>query len=223
MSPVGPFDGLGGQHGFARWVDYAEIKHRQPGSHDYLTEVPEDHPLIARSFDLFDHSAYITTTLDNCTETPRETSLGEHLYFALTDENANGLRIGTSEATMAEPVKLAEIMRGESQFWPDYQGFALVDFPDGKRVQIKSSVFIDAEAGDTVLKEIEPSAVNIGMLLWHRLGTESICLEPTIGYSDDGRGMVRSDLLKVAAGHAVQLETELTLLAPSMTTVHLPE
>ncbi len=203
MSPVGPYDGLGGQHGFARWADYEkETTESYPESVFLTSKSPDGQPLLERSAEVVDDDVLsITSSLYNLTPELLRISLGEHLYFALPDGIADGLRIGSNEATLAEPPNLKEIMAGRTQFWPDFNGEAVVDFPDGKRIQINARA--TTTTGD----------LPVGILLWHRAGTESICIEPTLGYVQDGQGVVHNDLAAIAARRAVCLATDIRLLS----------
>ncbi len=207
MSPVGRSMGLGGQHGIPRWADY-EVENMEawPASVFLLASTPEDLPSFRRVVALDGKRLTIATELHNTTSDDLETSLGEHLYFSLPGGNAKGLRIGTSIETLEEPTCLDEIMQGKAQFWPDFKGSAVVDFPDGKRLSIESAII---GRGDRHRYQNVP----LGMLLWHRIGTESICIEPTLGYADDGKEGMKNDLLKLSAGGAVALETNIQLMS----------
>lgn len=212
MSPVGPFEGLGGQHGFARWADYApDVIEKKSSSTLVWSNTPVGQPLLGRSAEfLGKNSVRFTTELHNTSdqlETPvlLKTSLGDNLYFSLPGGNAGGLRIGADQASLAEPAELAEIMEGNAQLWAEYNGQAFVDFPDGQLIKIDTDILYP-DIG-------KYRKVPLGLLLWHRPGTESICIAPTLGYGYDAKGRVRNDLLKLAAGAAIALETDIRLLS----------
>ncbi|HEX8762278.1 MAG TPA: hypothetical protein VF733_00800 [Candidatus Saccharimonadales bacterium] len=213
MCPVGPSKGPGGEHGFARWADYeattevADTKHAQ-------AIVPAKEVQIGISAGVYtvygdpeDSSELgMGVTITNPLRRPIKTSLGHQLYFALPHEDATGLRVGEHSHSLAEPAKLDEIMSGKPQFWPHYDGYAVIELPKGPRLEMRSRIYAGQNGDD--YKEVPR-----GMLLWHRPGTESICLSPTLGYEDDGKGTIRNDLLHLAAEHFMTLETDIRLMS----------
>lgn len=201
MSPVGPSEGLGGQHGFPRWANY----HAFP-----LTGASGDEKQIAfqakrsdmgigisKEFSLGGNTLYMETTLQNPEPGPVQTSLGEHLYFALPNENTEGLRLdGKTLDELLGDGSEATIMSGEAMFWPDFSGAVKIDFPAGHSIEMSTYALAGEEQ------------VPLGMLIWHRPGTPSICFEPTVGF-DPNRG---NEQLEIAPSGQATLSTSIELL-----------
>lgn len=173
MSPVGPNEGLGGQHGIARWADYKEFE-LQDGENgekrvSFQAKRSDTGLGIVKVFEISDSALVSNTTVFSSEEEPINTSLGEHLYFNLTNKSAEGLLINgqTLDEVLGEGA-LSEVMSGKSYFWESFDGNAVINFPAGY------SIHINATSSD-------PDS--LGMLVWHRAGTESICFEPTVGFN----------------------------------------
>jgi galactose mutarotase-like enzyme len=180
MSPVGQSDGIGGQHGFARWVDYDQTP--QPDGDDgeklalFEARSREFGVGLSKVFDIRDDSLTTRTTLLNRETTPLHTSLGEHLYFALENESAEGLLLNgqTLDEVLGDGA-LEDIMAGNPHFWDRYRGNnAEITFPAGHIVDLGAAA---------MTAQTDP---HLGMLIWHRPGTPSICFEPTIGLTEIG-------------------------------------
>lgn len=180
MSPVGPSEGIGGQHGFPRWADYHEFE-RTDGEHGekrvaFQAKRSDIGLGLSKAFEMNSSSITSTTTIHNYEASPAQTSLGEHLYFRLIDENSHGLRVNglTLDELFGEGSE-ADIMNGgKARYWASYGGKAIINFPAGH------SILLDAAVSGT-------SQDTLGLLVWHRPGTESICFEPIVGF-DPERG-----------------------------------
>lgn len=171
MSPAGPSDGIGGQHGYARWADYHEFTQDNDQLTSFQAKRSDMGPGVSKFFELADEMLATSTTLTNYESTDVETSIGEHLYFALEDESTDGLLIGgqTIDQKFGEGTEKS-IMEGNAFFWAEYSGSVTVNFPAGRIVMISA---------DTEPKLHTPK---LGMLIWHKPGTESVCFEPTLGF-----------------------------------------
>lgn len=176
MSPVGPSDTPGGQHGFARWVDYEAMP--TVNGLQLASDVPSDAPKMTKYFEIDRSALRMTSELYNATQQTMQTSLGEHAYFRLKDAETGGLTVnGKTIDELLGSNALDEIMSGRAQLWGDFGGDATITFPEGHTMRIQSSYDINTEVGEVS---------NLGMLLWRRPGTDSICFEPTVGFAADG-------------------------------------
>jgi len=175
MTPVGPSEGIGGQHGFARWADYHTFPQMDgPWERKNIAFQAERSDLgqgLVKQYELETNRLVIVTEALNYGSEPLQTSLGEHLYFSLPDEDTNGLKVNGSslDELFGEGVE-ASVMNGEPFFWDSFNGHPTnIDFTDGRQITLSAIVPRKSE-------EI------LGMLIWHRPGSPSICFEPTVGF-----------------------------------------
>ena len=181
MSPIGSSKGIGGQHGFPRWADYHEFT-RSDGKNGekYVSFQAKRSDLgmgLVKVFEMGE--SYITseTTVSNYETESIETSLGEHLYFKLENEETDGLLVNgqTIDELLGEG-SLKKIMSGVPLFWSLFDRQVVIDFPAGHSINLGVTV-------TGARQEI------VGMLIWHRPETESICFEPTVGFDPEmGKG-----------------------------------
>jgi len=200
MSPAGPSDGPGGQHGYARWVPYRVIDRNQTPQGDKqvaLEAFRGDYPIgITKDFTLYDDTLTMATTIENHGGSDVQTSLGEHLYFAFTDEEARDIRVNslTLDELLGEGSQ-ASVMAGNAVYWPDFDGAAILHFPAGHVIGLESGL---ANGDNTQL----------GMLIWRKPGSPSICFEPTVGINS----LTDNHDLTLPAGGNVTLMTSIELL-----------
>lgn len=200
MSPVGPYDGVGGQHGFPRWADYKEfpLADSDDGEkHAAFQAKRSDSGLaLAKTFKLSNSALTSDVVIHNPDATPEHTSLGEHLYFSLANENFSGLTVNslTLDELLGEGSE-ETIKEGTPLFWQAFSGSVAIKFPAGHEIKLSTKV-VDAPE-DT-----------LGMLVWHRPGSESVCFEPTLGFDPENRG----DGLTVEPYETVGLSTSIELL-----------
>ncbi|MBI3338378.1 hypothetical protein HY003_03705 [Candidatus Saccharibacteria bacterium] len=208
MSPVGPSEGLGGQHGFPRWADYKEFP--LDGGPEGQKRVSlqakrsDDGPAINKLFELSDSKLAMATVLGVPGAEVQQTSLGEHLYFTLDDENMDGLRLGNwSFDDRFGAGTEASIMVGEPLYWDYFDAHAtndiIIRFPAGHSIRLSAEVNIPTQPNK--------NEARIGMLIWHKPGSDSICFEPTLGFHD-GKG----DGLVIPPEHEATLQTTIELL-----------
>lgn len=175
MTPVGPSEGTGGQHGFARWADYHIFPQMDgPWERRNIAFQAERSDLgqgVVKQFELETNRLVILTKVSNNRDEPLQTSLGEHLYFSLPDEDVGGLKVnGQSLDEMFGGGVEASVMSGNAFFWDSFNGHPTqIEFPDGRQIMLSAIVPGKSE-------EI------LGMLIWHRPGSPSICFEPTAGF-----------------------------------------
>lgn len=203
MMPVGPSEAIGGRHGFPRWADYHEftaVDTAEGQKRLAFQAVRSDLGLgLAKVFVLADSVMTSHTTAFNSEGTPAATSLGEHLYFNLKDANTNGLKINDlSLDQLLGEGSTKKVMDGGSIFWPDFTGNVVIDFPAGHSVELH----VETDGADLD---------QVGMLVWHRPNTESICFEPTLGLKDDNSNKSNKELIIEPYGLA-SLSTSIKLL-----------
>lgn len=180
MSPAGPYEGPGKQHGPARWLHYVEDGSTTSETSDLLVLTPEstkDAPVaFSRMVRLKADELRITSWLTNMTDEPLSTSVGEHLYFAnpAPDDAQLELNHEFVDDVLGEPGAQEAIMSGSARLWHMPRGRQqLITFADGRIIRMRSSYMIDDD---------NPRQVREA-LLWKRPGTGTTCIEPTIGVS----------------------------------------
>ena len=184
MSPIGSSEDIGGQHGFPRWADYHKFTQSDGENGErrvsFQAKRSDTGMGIVKAFELGE--SYITseTTVSNYEPETIDTSLGEHLYFRLEDEETDGLLVdGQTIDELLGEGSLKSIIKGEASYWASFDRQVIVDFPDGHSIRI--GVSVSGAEQDLV-----------GMLIWHRPGTESICFEPTVGFDPEmGKGGIQ--------------------------------
>lgn len=198
MSPVGPNEGIGGQHGVPRWANYHEFS-RDDGTEGerrlvFQAKRSDNGLSFSKAFELTSSRLQTQTNIYNPQPGFEHTSLGEHLYFQLHDEQSTGLSVnGKSLDELLGDSAERNIMAGNPLFWSAFDGTALINFPEGYRIKLTAAV-----TGETKL----------GMLVWHRVGSESICFEPTAGFTESGQ----NDGISLSPGGEVTLTTAIELL-----------
>lgn len=205
MSPVGPDkDGFGGNHGFPRYANYHAFEQwldKDTGAVTLpLHAMRSDMGLgLSKKFSLAANKLVSTTVLRNNQEAPEATSLGEHNYFVLDDEDPTRLTVnGKSLDALLGEGATDEIMDGNAQYWPDFPGFARIAFPKGYGIDLTAIALRDGVVPED----------NVGMLFWHKKGIPSICFEPTVGFDmpDRNKGAI------IPGYSALGLRTEIELL-----------
>jgi len=178
MMPVGPSSDIGGRHGFPRWADYHEVSRNE--SDDGHKQIAlqagrSDMGLgLAKMFEISDRFIITNTTAFNSEDESVRTSLGEHLYFNLINEKVDGLMVeGVTLDNLLGEGSTEAIMRGEPCFWDGFDQEAVIHFPAGYTIRLRAETDVDE---------------SVGMLIWHRPGTDSICFEPTVGYNPEYDG-----------------------------------
>lgn len=215
MTPVGPSEGIGGQHGIARWVDW------------HVFENPTDAPLsqnprivmqakrgdlgesLFRTLELGKDELIIHSEIQSNVEEDTKVSLGEHLYFPCKEGDIEKIRL-YMDYSEDESVSLAEafgqdiadgILEGEPYYWSGFNGHVDVDFGDDEAlVEIDS----DLDIGD----DTAPIQM-VGMLIWHKPGTDSICFEPVAGFYKMPDGTLRNDELRLSPMDSVAMRTSI--------------
>jgi len=199
MSPVGPSEEIGGQHGFPRWADYHIFqleKNEQADKNRVAIQAKRSDTglAVAKIFELSDSALLTNTTLFNSEPSVSRTSLGEHLYFSLPNEDFDGLRLdGKSLDELLGDETEKSIKAGNSRFWNSFSGKTTITFPNGYTVKLSASS--------------NNIGAPLGMLVWHKPGSPSICFEPTLGFDNSGENKG----LEIASYDSVTLSTRIEL------------
>lgn len=184
MSPAGPSEGIGGQHGFPRWADYQEFP-LDDGTNgekrvifEALRSGSDGGIALSKAFEVANNKLSSHTTLFNPGISAEQTSIGEHYYFTLEDERSAGIKLnGKSLDELLGDGAEATIMNGEALFFDAFDGTATIDFPAGHSIRLSAQAQYDKGA---------TTSAGLGMLIWHKSGNKSICFEPTIGLAAIG-------------------------------------
>lgn len=203
-------DRLSGQHGPGRWADWIEVHPRSHNNKDseVLLEavLPPGAIRLRRSFELHDQrSLVIESTVTNTSKKVSCQRLGEHLYFALPEGDLAGLQIVSHDLPLKDP-DVREQVRADGWFWPGFDGDLIVQFPD-KKLLLRSSVEIVSSEGQLLDSSDHP----LGMMVWQRQGTESICLEPLWGYNERGTD-VSDEGFTLAVGATAAMRTKISVI-----------
>jgi hypothetical protein len=200
MSPVGPSEGMGGQHGFPRWADYHRFPLEDGPNGErrvaFQAKRSDNGLALAKTFELAGSSLSSQTTIYNSEPYPIWTSIGEHYYFALEGGQLDGLRVNgmTLDELLGDGAE-KDIKEDRPRFLESLDKEVIIDFPAGH------SIILSAEfTGNT---DLEP-----GMLVWHKLGSPSICFEPTVGFRANGQ----NNGIEIAANSGTTLATKIELL-----------
>lgn len=201
MVPAGPFEGLGGQHGFPRWSDYNEfpLADGQDGEKNIAVQAKRSDEGLAlvKAFELTEFSLTSHTTIMSSEDTTERTSMGEHLYFSLVDENMEGLTVdGTSLDELIGPGSEEKLKNGDTLRW-NFSGETVIHFPAGHDVKLSAS--FDGETKHPLM-----------LWIWKRTNSPSVCFEPVVGVEhlddDDTSGVI------IAPYASATLSTKIELL-----------
>lgn len=192
MVPVGPYEGVGGQHGFPRWSDYHEFElpEGEDGEKRFALQAKRsDYGLsLSRIFELTKNRITMRTTIASSVAGDEVTSIGEHLYFALEDGNLKGLTIKdrSLDELLGEGSE-AQLMNDRTEdgtkdgtLYCPFDGEAIIHFPDGH--DVKLSAMFEGETN-----------YPLALWIWKKPGSSSICIEPIVGVEnldDDPRNGV---------------------------------
>ena len=96
------------------------------------------------------------------------------------------------------PGVIATIMAGEPYHWIDNPESLTISFRDGRVIELSATSAI-SQNGDSV-------AHPTSYLIWHKPGTNSICIEPVVGYKPNHDGQI-----DLTAGSSLQLRIRIRL------------
>jgi hypothetical protein len=201
MVPAGPYEGLGGQHGFPRWSDYHEFLLNDGPNGEKRTALQamrSDNGLsLSKTFVLTESALTTHTTIRSSSETSEDTSVGEHIYFSLADGKFDGLTVdGKSLDELLGDGSQEEVSKGGTLYYA-FNGETTITFPAGHTVRLSA-----AFEGETKYP--------VALWVWKRPGSNSICFEPVVGVEmldeDDNAGVT------VPAYGSATLSTKIELL-----------
>lgn len=226
MLPVGEYDGAGGRHGIARWLDYGVTKRNEcplPVSSMVRTEAQRcDLGVeITRTLSLTPNELAVTTKVRNLGRTGIRTSMGEHFYFSVpegSDVHEARLRNSFLGDSLALDDVLGQgaadrISQGEAQFWPGYGGLLEVDLPGRQPLALSANVTTITPRGRT--REVTEKG-QMGLLFWQRKGPEGgenppfLCIEPTYGFDQTEEGISNDGIEIPPHGGAIALHTTIS-------------
>lgn len=193
MMPAGPYDGIGGQHGYPRWADY-EFTPSGEGAGLLVAEGDADVLGYEKHVGLTSSTFTSRSVTHNNGSEPEQTSLGEHYYFTLEDGIFDGLLLDgrTLDEVFGEGA-LANLKEWGVLVLDDFRE-AAITFPAGHSIRLSAGF-----EGDT--------SIPVGLWVWHRQGTPSVCFEPVVGVKDtDNQGIT------IAPGQQAALDTNIELL-----------
>lgn len=200
MVPAGPYDGIGGQHGFPRWADYdvRKLPETAEGEQQMTFGVKRADAgmTLSKTFVLTDFSLTTVTAIKAGGEV-ENTSLGEHIYFLLEDENLVGLVINGQSLDELLGEGSEATVRSNGTLFYNFGGEAEIVFPAGHIVKISASF-----QGET--------RYPLAMWIWKRPGSPSICFEPVVGVK--GLGDEDNSGVTVGPDATVELQTRIDLL-----------
>ena len=224
MSPVGPSDGVGGQHGLPRWADYRIFKpDENPNNGLYCQAKRNDvrEPTILRAVELPEPSKLVITNVlqsnrheravDLDEQSKQRASMGEHVYLACRESEIGQIVIdGLYIQDILSDEIVAGILEGKPYLWEREKQVDPIEinFFDGRKVQLGAEAKLShSETPDDATSLDE----TIKYLIWHRPGTDSICIEPVVGYRQDNDGP-HSDIL-LEKGDRLELKITIELIS----------
>ena len=177
MVPAGPYEGIGGQHGFPRWADYdvTPMLDTESGEKQVaLNANRSDQGLALSKRFVLSPSVLTTHTTITGGENVEHTSMGEHIYFSLQGESFDGLKLnGQSLDELLGEGSLATVQNNGTLYW-DFSGMAVIDFPAGHSLKVSATF-----QGESLYP--------LAMWIWKRPGSPSICFEPVVGVKQLGQ------------------------------------
>jgi hypothetical protein len=215
MSPAGASDDIGGQHGIYRWANW-EVARHDPRCVELVADTPDaDYLGMRKSLSLDDNGLTIATTLIHDIDdidAPIDTSLGHHLYFRTDPQTTERPQIVplAGPSPLQDQTVFEAVVNGDSHYWSTFEGQATIILPGIGRFLMQSEATLTEDGTTTRLP--------VGMLLWRRPHTDSICFEPVVGIENDTGQPVRRNAeipnrqLYMVAGASVTLKTVISLL-----------
>jgi len=201
MMPVSHSKGVGGRHGYPRWADYHEFYQLDGDDGEkrvsFQAKRSDYGPGLTKVFELTDSRLTMCSIVTNYESDPVKTSLGDHTYFNLPNEDIAGLRVNgkTLEELLGENAE-SDIMNGVPRVCDDFDGEASIDFPSGHRLKLSASTE-------------ENNSDKLRLIVWHKQGDPSICFETTVGFDYE----TGNEGLSVEQGQTASLITDIELMS----------
>lgn len=207
MSPAGPFEGMGGQHGAARWLDWHtfNLNPTEFGTQIALQAKREDDgETLLRHIQLAENQVWFDSAVVAPYETDVRTSIGEHWYFNMSGDlvdvaiNGRSLELLTGDEEVFEKLRdgipLHIPQRSTLNVWH-------IDLPGQPQFMMQTQLF---RSGGYAPMEL---------WIWRREGADDyLCVEPVAGVSHEN-GYLENELLAIKAGEEARLRTTIKLMA----------
>ena len=201
MVPAGPYEGIGGQHGFPRWADYdvTQLDDTAEGYKQMLLRAkrPDDGLALEKTFVLGEGALTTITRISNPSDMVEQTSMGEHTYYSLDAENFDGLRLNGQDLDELLGAGSLEKVQNDGTLYFEFGGEAVIDFPAGHSVKVTAS--FEGE-----------SKYPLAMWIWKRPGLPTICFEPVVGVEKLGQEV--NDGVVVRPNEVAELRVQIELL-----------
>lgn len=206
MSPAGPFEGLGGQHGAGRWLDWHtfNLNPTDIGPQIAFQAKREDNgETLLRHIELGERQAWFETAVVAPYENDLRTSMGEHWYFKMDGDlsevaiDGRNLELFTGDEEVYEKLRdgvpLHVPQRSPLNVWT-------LQLPGQPLLKMETQLFRSSGYVPTEL------------WIWRRDGAEDyLCIEPVVGVSHEN-GYLENDLLVIEAGKEARLRTAIGLV-----------
>ena len=213
--PFGP-NGLQPQHGASRYLDYdidAAIGSQVAmGAYDRLLDV--GHRQLIK---LGRTGVAIADEVINLGSEDRSLSFGKHLYFAVPESEIGDMRV----YDMSEGSDLLTVRRpnGVTVDGPFSSFYDLVEA--GEPLVMGSSGLLRLQMADgrDCLLIAQAYANNrsqpVQFALWHREGTDTMCIEPLTGVAVGEDGTFHNDRALISPGNELRMDIRLHQLMPA--------
>ncbi len=209
MSPAGPSEGLGGQHGAGRWLDWHQFQldDSMDGSRRtaFQAKRSDNGETLLRYIELGASHVQLESIVRAPFENIVATSIGEHFYFSqqgdVRDVALNGKSL--------------------DWFFDDDQAFEKLEEgePLVKQVGTLNLLAIDLPELPTVTLQTQVTGGGIGhyfteLWVWKRPGSEGyLCIEPVVGVQRLEGQPANNQMLTIPSGASATLTSRLGLLA----------
>jgi galactose mutarotase-like enzyme len=212
MLPAGGNE-VGPQHGASRYLDYtiesSVANAVELRAQDSLRELEH-----VKKFAIQPDGLTITDKVLNTGDNEMGISVGEHFYFAAPEADLSGIKLldetgveqsitvrkldGTDE-TGPFSAFLPELNKGRAVYFGGFSGSQIISIPGLGEIALSA----DAIA--------EGKQQSVGLLIWHRPGSNSICFEPVSGFSIDTDGKTKNGGIQLDSGALAKLSSRVSL------------
>ncbi len=207
MLPVGP-SAVGPQHGASRYLDYG-IEHS--AGHSVKLAAKDTLRGVGHLKTITLESTGLTVTdevVSNSNHGETGLSLGEHFYFAVEEIDMAGVKFldgaGAEQLITARKLDgaeqtgilagfLPELKAGRSIYLDRFNGSQIISIPGLGEVTLQARAMSESQEH------------TVGLLIWHRPGSNSMCFEPVTGFMVGDEGRLHNDGIVLAPGELVTL------------------
>jgi galactose mutarotase-like enzyme len=212
MLPAGGNE-VGPQHGASRYLDYtiesSVANAVELRAQDSLRDLEH-----VKRFAIQPDGLTITDKVLNTGDQKLGISVGEHFYFAAKEAELSGIKLldeaGAEQAITARKLDgtdktgpfsdlLPELNEGRAVYFDGFTGSQNISIPGVGVIALSA----DAIAGG--------QQQSVGLLIWRRPGSDTICFEPVSGFSIDTEGKTKNDGIELNFGASVELSSRVRL------------